>query len=50
MKVKSVPSSWIQAAGRRLDVGPYLFGAVEARERIRRLAAPKQVLKDLTAG
>lgn len=50
MKVKAVPSSWIQTEGRRLDVGPFLFGAVEARERIRRLDAPKQPLKALTAG
>jgi type I restriction enzyme S subunit len=50
VKVKAVPSSWIQTEGRRLDVGPFLFGAVEARERIRRLDAPKQPLKALTAG
>jgi type I restriction enzyme S subunit len=50
MKVKAVPSGWIQSEGRRLDVGPFLYGAVEARQRIRRLAAPKQRLKDLTAG
>jgi hypothetical protein len=50
VKVKAVPSSWIQSEGRRLDVRPFLFGAVEARERIRRLDAPKQALKELTAG
>jgi len=50
MKVKAVPSGWIQSEGRRLDVGPFLYGAVEARQRIRRLAAPKQRLKDLIAG
>lgn len=50
MKVKAVPSSWIHGERRRLDVGPYLYGAVEARERIRRLDAPKEPLKSLTAG
>jgi len=50
MKVKAVPSRWIRGERRRLDVGPYLYGAVEARERIRRLDAPKEPLKSLTAG
>lgn len=31
-------------------MGPFLHGAVGARERIRRLDAPKQPLKDLTVG
>ena len=31
MKEKLVPSAWIEKQGRRLDCGPYLSGAVEAR-------------------
>jgi type I restriction enzyme, S subunit len=50
MKVKAVPSGWIRGERSRLDVGPFLYGAVEARERIRRLDAPKEPLKSLTAG
>ena len=30
-KMKSVPSSWLQRDGRRLDCGPYMSGAIEAR-------------------
>lgn len=31
MKEKLVPGTWLEKAGRRLDCGPYLSGAVEAR-------------------
>ena len=34
MKEKHVPSAWIEREGRRLDCGPYLSGAMEARMRL----------------
>lgn len=48
MKEKLVPSAWIEREGRRLDCGPYLSGAVEARVLIERL--PRTELVDLTHG
>lgn len=30
MKVKSVPSSWLERDGRRLDCNPYMSGGLEA--------------------
>ena len=29
---KAIPSTWLESNGRRLDCGPYLSGAIEARE------------------
>jgi len=33
---KAVPSSWLENNGRRLDCGPYLSGAIEAKELLKR--------------
>lgn len=35
-QIKAVPSSWLENNGRRLDCGPYMSGAVEARELLKR--------------
>lgn len=40
-QVKAVPSSWIEHNGRRLDCGPYMSGAVEAKELLKRLNTEK---------
>ena len=45
-----VRSSWLQEGGRRLDCNPYMSGALEAREALRRLPAIKERLGDLTTG
>lgn len=49
-QVKAVPSSWIHKEGRRLDCGPYMSGALEARELLRHLHERKDPLKELTLG
>ena len=41
MKEKLVPSAWIERGGRRLDCGPYLSGAIEAREALEHLSVPR---------
>lgn len=48
MKIRKVPSTWLEHNGRRLDCGPYMSGAIEARELLSRL--PTSPLRDLTAG
>jgi type I restriction enzyme S subunit len=50
MKTKSVPYSWIQRWGLRLDTSPYMGGAVEARVILEKIRFKKERLKDLTAG
>lgn len=45
-----VRSSWLGEGGRRLDCNPYMSGALEARDALQRLAAPKDPLKSLTSG
>jgi type I restriction enzyme S subunit len=50
MKAKSVPSSWLQRDGRRLDGGPYMSGALEAKVLLEQLKVKKERLADLTAG
>jgi len=50
MKRATVPSSWLLHSGRRLDAGPYTKGALESRMRLEELEAPKQPLRELTAG
>ena len=50
MRAKAVPSKWIQREGFRLDVGPYLSGALEARARLEELSVRKDRLKDITKG
>ncbi len=49
-QVKAVPSTWLENNGRRLDCGPYLSGAMEARELLRNLSASKEPLRQLTTG
>lgn len=48
MKTKSVPSSWLERDGRRLDCGPYMSGALEAKELLDGLKARKDALRDVT--
>jgi type I restriction enzyme S subunit len=50
MKAKIIPSRWLRGTGRRLDPGPYLSGAVEAKELLRNLNVTKERLLDLTKG
>jgi type I restriction enzyme S subunit len=47
-RVKAVPSTWLESNGRRLDCGPYVSGAIEARELLRRFTTSP--LKGATAG
>lgn len=47
-QVKAVPVSWILHEGRRLDCGPYMSGAVEARELLQSLPMRKDPLQSLT--
>lgn len=49
-QVKVVPSKWIEENNRRFDCGPYVGGAIEAREQIAQLHAPKNKLHELTGG
>jgi len=41
MKVTSIPSTWLDKGGRRLDCGPYMSGALEAKVLLERLRATK---------
>ena len=50
MKAKVVPSAWIEREGRRLDCGPYLSGAMEARVVLERLPVHRVDLRGLTDG
>ncbi len=50
MKTKFVPSAWIEKEGRRLDCGPYLSGAIEAKLLLERLPVRKDPLHKLTLG
>ena len=50
MKEKHVPSGWIEREGRRLDCGPYLSGAMEAKVLLERLPATRSDLCALTRG
>lgn len=43
-----VRSSWLEEDGRRLDCNPYMSGALEARDALKRLAVPKDKLRDVT--
>ena len=45
---RAIPSTWLENNGRRLDCGPYMSGAVEAKELLKK--HPNEMLKDLTAG
>jgi hypothetical protein len=35
-QIKTVPSTWLENNGRRLDCGPYMSGALEAKEYLRK--------------
>ena len=48
MKEKVVPSAWLEHEGRRLDCGPHLSGAMEARIRLANLRTKKETLQSLT--
>jgi type I restriction enzyme S subunit len=48
MKIKTITSKWLENNGRRLDCGPYMSGAIEARMLIKKLYF--EPLSDLTHG
>lgn len=48
MKAKSVPSSWLERDGRRLDCNPYMSGALEAKVLLEKLKARKDSLRNVT--
>jgi len=48
MKVKTIPSTWITAEGRRLDCGPFMSGALEARMVLSQLTQRKDRLREVT--
>ena len=50
MKVKTIPSSWMRLDGRRLDCGPYMSGALEAKIRLKELRCAKDRLVDICKG
>lgn len=43
-----IPSTWLESNGRRLDCGPYMSGAVEAKELLK--SHTTETLKTLTVG
>lgn len=45
-----VRSGWLEEGGRRLDCNPYMSGALEARDALRRLDARKDKLNKVTNG
>jgi type I restriction enzyme S subunit len=45
-----VSSTWLDEGGRRLDCNPYMSGAQEARDALKRLGVNKQPLNTLTVG
>lgn len=47
MKAKSVPSSWLERDGRRLDCNPYMSGALEAQVLLEGLRATKMRLQEV---
>jgi hypothetical protein len=49
-QVRVVPSAWLEESGRRLDCGPYLSGAIEARVLLAKMKAKKKPLHGLTKG
>ena len=50
MKEKRVPSAWLEQQGRRLDCGPYLSGAIEAKLFLKDLPVGCAELRELTRG
>jgi len=47
-QIRVVPSAWLEKEGRRLDCGPYLSGAIEARVLLDELPATKKWLSKVT--
>lgn len=47
-QIKTIPSRWLEIEGRRLDCGPYMSGAIEAKELLKKL--PTTPLEKLTTG
>jgi len=45
---RAVPSSWLENNGRRLDCGPYMSGAIEAKELLKKIKTEN--LSALTSG
>jgi len=45
-----VRSGWLEEGGRRLDCNPYMSGALEARDTLRKLKVRKDALHILTSG
>jgi hypothetical protein len=50
MKTKAVPRGWLERDGRRLDCGPYMSGALEAKVLLEVLRATKVPLQDVCLG
>lgn len=50
MKIKEVPFSWIPRWGYRLDVEPFVGGAVEMRVYLEKAPYPKEALHEVTTG
>ncbi len=50
MKEKVVRSAWLERQGRRLDCGPYLSGAIEAKELLGALPVRRANLSAVTRG
>jgi type I restriction enzyme S subunit len=48
MRAKTISSSLLQEDGRRLDCGPYMSGALEARAMLNKLSAKKEPLRAVT--
>jgi len=46
--IKTLPITWLEIEGRRLDCGPYMSGAIEARELLKKLDTIP--LNQLTSG
>jgi type I restriction enzyme S subunit len=45
VKTKLIPSGWLEKEGRRLDCGPYLSGAIEAKLLLQKLPVAKELHK-----
>jgi type I restriction enzyme S subunit len=50
LKIKTIPVKWLENEGRRLDCGPYMSGAIEAKELLRKLPIKKESLKSMMCG
>ena len=50
VKEKVIPSRWLEQEDRRLDCGPYVSGAIEAKELLQRLPVAQAKLREVTCG